>query len=64
MSIFKRVLDTVGNLLSLPIEVIKDVSCAVQGKKIGATKERVKELGRDIVRDNNGLFDEEKDQNY
>lgn len=64
MSIFKKVLNTVGNVISLPIEIIRDVSCAVQGKKIGATKERVKDIGRDIVGEQSDLFDEEKDENY
>jgi hypothetical protein len=61
MSILKKVLNTVGNVISLPIEVISDVSCAVRGKPIGAIKNRVKEIGRDIVGEKSDLFDEEKD---
>lgn len=41
--------DIVGDIVSLPLDVVSDASKAVQGKKPESTKERIDELGDDIV---------------
>lgn len=42
------IFDLIGDIVSLPLDVVADVSSAVQGKEVEHTKERMQEVGDDI----------------
>ena len=42
------IFDFVGEIVSLPLDIVSDTSSAIQGKKIEKTKERLKEIGKDL----------------
>jgi len=48
MSLLGKIFETAGDLILLPLDVVKDVSSAVQGKEIGSTKERLENLADDV----------------
>ena len=48
MSLFGKIFETAGDLISIPFDVVSDVSRAVQGKQVGRTKERLGDLSDDL----------------
>lgn len=48
MSLFGKIFETAGDLISLPFDVVKDVSSAVHGEEITATKDRISGLAKDV----------------
>ncbi len=42
------IFDLLANVVSLPLDVVSDVSNAVQGKKPENTKEKIRDIGEDI----------------